>query len=62
VFDLTAVQDGLAQLASPRVEHATGLLLNTISVGSFVLVGGAIVAFAPGLAGRVRAGLASSSA
>jgi membrane-associated phospholipid phosphatase len=38
-FDLSAVQDGLTQLEAPRAQHATTLLLNTISIASLAFVG-----------------------
>jgi membrane-associated phospholipid phosphatase len=45
-FDLSAVQDGLTQLAAPRARHATNLLLNTISIASLALGGTALAVVA----------------
>lgn len=51
-FDASAVQDGLSQLAAPRAEHATTLVLGTISVSSLVFIGAGLIGFAL-LQGRV---------
>jgi len=45
-FDLTAVQDGLTQFDAPRAQHATTLLLNTISIASLAFVGAGFVTVA----------------
>jgi membrane-associated phospholipid phosphatase len=45
-FDVSAVQDGLSQLAVPRAQHATPLVLGTISVSSLAFVGAGLIAFA----------------
>jgi membrane-associated phospholipid phosphatase len=45
-FDTTAVQDGLSQLASPRVAHATRALLDTISIASLATIGGGLLVYA----------------
>ena len=58
-FDATAVQDGLSQLVSPHVAHATRALLDTISVASLATVGGGLIAYA---LARQRADLAFACA
>lgn len=45
-FDLTAVQDGLTQSGIPRVNTAVSHLLDSISVGTLLAVGGVFVGLA----------------
>lgn len=58
-FDETAVQDGLSQLAIPRVANATRGLLDTISVASLATVAVGMLAFA---AARRKRDLAAAAA